>query len=207
VSLLFTDDEHIAALNQRWRGRSGPTDVLSFAQPPGPRPDTGAEVLLGDVVIAVPTAARQAAAAHRSLGDELLALFAHGVLHLLGHDHVRPAQARRMFRAEGRLLALAGVAPDDPDGLGSARARRGALSRRGVARGAAVLARGVSEALAAALVEAVAPDGCVWMRGDDPAPEARVRGRIDAGALPACLAPSGRTSRRFDVVIDGRLWT
>lgn len=86
-------------LNRDWRGKDRTTDVLSFPQA-GPAPG-----LLGDVVISLPAARRQAAAAGRSLGRELDALLIHGVLHLLGHDHEGgAAQARRMRRLEASLL-------------------------------------------------------------------------------------------------------
>jgi probable rRNA maturation factor len=102
LSLALVDDAAMAELNQRYRGRRGPTDVLSFSLLEGPhRRHRGA--LLGDVVISVDTAARQARRARRTLDDELLRLLIHGVLHLLGHDHEESAEARAM-RAEERRL-------------------------------------------------------------------------------------------------------
>jgi probable rRNA maturation factor len=103
LSLVLVSDPVMRALNRQWRGADRPTDVLSFAQAEGPG---GAPPgLLGDVVISVDTARRQAAERAAPLGAELDRLLIHGVLHLLGYDHERsPAEARRMQRRE-RVLA------------------------------------------------------------------------------------------------------
>jgi rRNA maturation RNase YbeY len=102
LSVLLLDDVRGAALNQRWRGRPGATDVLSFSLREGPHArHRGA--LLGDVVIAVGVARRQAEARGHELEAECRRLLVHGVLHLLGYDHVRPDEARRM-RAKERAL-------------------------------------------------------------------------------------------------------
>jgi probable rRNA maturation factor len=102
LSLALVDDAAIAQLNQRDRGLRGPTDVLSYSLLEGPHvAHRGA--LLGDVVISVDTAARQARHGRHALDDELLRLLIHGVLHLLGHDHVQQEEARAM-RAEERRL-------------------------------------------------------------------------------------------------------
>ena len=102
LSLLVVSDRRIRALNREWRGRDRATDVLSFSQQEGPgRVPDG---LLGDVVISVDTAARQAAERGESLGRESDRLLVHGVLHLLGYDHERsPREARRMQRRERAL--------------------------------------------------------------------------------------------------------
>lgn len=106
------------ALNLTWRGKDKTTDVLSFSQvedarSPGgkaPQPVFFGPMLLGDVVISMPTAARQAQARGHSLHDEMARLLVHGVLHLLGHDHVHGGwQARNMRAEEVRLLAALGV--------------------------------------------------------------------------------------------------
>jgi rRNA maturation RNase YbeY len=102
LSLALVDDAAIAALNERDRGRAGPTDVLSYSLLEGPHSERRG-ALLGDVVISVDTAARQARRGRRSLDDECLRLLVHGVLHLLGHDHERDEEARRM-RAEERRV-------------------------------------------------------------------------------------------------------
>jgi len=93
------------SLNRRYRGIDRCTDVLSFPLfedlPEAPARD----LLLGDVVICVPQALRQAAAAGSSLARELDRLFVHGLLHLLGFDHeAGPVEARRMAAREARIL-------------------------------------------------------------------------------------------------------
>jgi rRNA maturation RNase YbeY len=102
LSIVLADDPEISALNARFRRRKGPTDVLSFSLLEGEHADyRGA--LLGDVVIGIEAAARQARARRRSLDDEVARLLIHGTLHLLGYDHERSEQARQM-RAEERRL-------------------------------------------------------------------------------------------------------
>ena len=103
LSVLLVSDAEIRRLNRDWRGKDRPTDVLSFAQQEG----AGAAPAgpLGDVVISVDTARRQAAARGVGLARESERLLIHGLLHLLGYDHERsPEDARRMQRRE-RLLA------------------------------------------------------------------------------------------------------
>lgn len=102
LSLALVDDVAMAELNERHRGKRGPTDVLSFSLLEGAHSEfRGA--LLGDVVIDVEQAARQARRARRRLDEELAKLMLHGVLHLLGHDHEEAEEARRM-RAEERRI-------------------------------------------------------------------------------------------------------
>lgn len=106
VSLLLTDDREVHALNRDFRGLDEPTDVLAFAldEAEGPRLDPS----LGDVVISVERAARQAASRRVELDAELELLAVHGTLHLLGYDHAEPEEARRMrarTRAVRRALA------------------------------------------------------------------------------------------------------
>jgi probable rRNA maturation factor len=102
LSIALVDDDAIRSLNRDYRGKDRPTDVLAFAQLEGEtaaKAPSAAPRLLGDVVISVPTAARQAANRHRRLELELTTLAIHGILHLLGYDHERsPADARRMFK-------------------------------------------------------------------------------------------------------------
>lgn len=92
----FVDDAEMQRLNRQFRGRDYPTDVLSF---PGEESSDGFH--LGDVVIAVPTARRQAAAGGRPEPLEIRTLLLHGVLHCLGFDH--ETDAGEMTRLEGRL--------------------------------------------------------------------------------------------------------
>jgi probable rRNA maturation factor len=106
VSLLLTDDAEVQELNRRYRGKDRPTDVLSFAQQeclentPLPPQISGAPRLLGDVVISVDTAARQAAARGANLEEELALLTVHGILHLLGYEDETEAGAERMRQRE-----------------------------------------------------------------------------------------------------------
>jgi len=102
LSVALVDDATIADLNSRYRGESRATDVLSFSLVGDAFADRGGK-LLGDVVISVETAARQARRAHRGLDAEIARLLIHGTLHLLGHDHDTDDAARAM-RAEERRL-------------------------------------------------------------------------------------------------------
>jgi probable rRNA maturation factor len=113
LGLQLCDDAAIAALNQAWRGIPGPTDVLAFAAqeeaPPRPPedPEGSAEPLeLGDIVISLETAARQALEHHHPLERELRFLASHGLLHLLGWDHPDEASLAAMLECQERLLAL-----------------------------------------------------------------------------------------------------
>jgi rRNA maturation RNase YbeY len=102
---MLADDQAISALNASFRGRRGPTDVLCFSLLEGEHADyRGA--LLGDVVIGIEAAARQVRGRGRSLDDEVARLLIHGALHLLGYDHARSEQARRMRTEERRLWRL-----------------------------------------------------------------------------------------------------
>jgi rRNA maturation RNase YbeY len=102
LSILLVSDRVIRDLNRRWRGHDRPTDVLAFSQREGP--GGGPDGVLGDVVISVDTAGRQAAAGGTTLGRETERLLIHGLLHLLGYDHERSAaEARRMRRRERTL--------------------------------------------------------------------------------------------------------
>ena len=104
--MLLTDDRRIHELNHRYRGKDKPTDVLAFELDGSEAPGDGAPNL-GDVVISLDTAARQAKAKRRTLLHEVRLLLAHGLLHLLGYDHARPAQKRRMNAMTRRLIAAA----------------------------------------------------------------------------------------------------
>lgn len=99
LSVVIVSDREMRRLNRAWRGRDRTTDVLAFAQE-GPAPN-----LLGDVVISLPTARRQARAAGHPLQTELAILLIHGLLHLLGWDHESGGpRAKAMRRQESRLL-------------------------------------------------------------------------------------------------------
>jgi probable rRNA maturation factor len=118
LSLVLADDATVRALNVRWRGRDSPTNVLAFASDEPTA--AGKPVLLGDVVLAYETVATEARAQGKSLADHFRHLVIHGVLHLLGYDHIAAAPAKRMEALETRILASLGVA--DPY-----RARKAAL--------------------------------------------------------------------------------
>ncbi len=102
LSIAIVLDDEIAALNSEHRGRRSATDVLSFSLLEGEHSDQRGK-LLGDVVIGIETAARQARAAHRGLDAEVARLLIHGILHLIGWGHEEPAEAKLM-RAEERRL-------------------------------------------------------------------------------------------------------
>ncbi|TMA55844.1 MAG: rRNA maturation RNase YbeY [Deltaproteobacteria bacterium] len=102
LSLALVTDPEIHDLNRRYRGKDRPTDVLSF-----PLADALQPSLLGEVVISVETAARQAQRRGHSLPEELQTLLIHGVLHLLGYDHeVSRSEAIRMHRKEREVRAV-----------------------------------------------------------------------------------------------------
>ena len=101
VSILLTTEEHIRQLNRDYRGKDRPTDVLSFQQL---EDDLSSPVILGDVVISVGTAARQAAERDRTLDDELSLLIVHGILHLLGYDDETEEGAEEMRKHEMAVL-------------------------------------------------------------------------------------------------------
>jgi probable rRNA maturation factor len=107
LSLVLADDATVRALNARWRGKDKATNVLAFAS--DEPPVCGAPVLLGDVVLAFETVAREAREQGKNLADHLSHLIVHGVLHLLGYDHLRAAPARRMEALEKRILASLGI--------------------------------------------------------------------------------------------------
>lgn len=105
VSLVFVDDNHIRELNSRYRGVDSVTDVLSFAMREGePIPGEEEEVLLGDVVISLQAAMRQAGEYDHSFVREAAYLTAHGVLHLMGYDHHEEDTRNVMRRKEEAVL-------------------------------------------------------------------------------------------------------
>ena len=120
LTIMFVDPDPIAELHMRWMSLEGPTDVMSFPMDEL-RPGDGKTVMegvLGDIVICPWVAAQQAAAAGHSTMQEMLLLTIHGILHLLGYDHVTPEQERQMFGLQRQLLltffALRGDANSRP---------------------------------------------------------------------------------------------
>ena len=118
VSIVLTDDAGIQPLNAQWRGKDSATDVLSFPQltfagPGRPHPGQlldGAPVALGDVVVSMETAARQAETVGSPLAAEVRVLVAHGLCHLLGHEHDDPAASTAMAADESRALTACATA-------------------------------------------------------------------------------------------------
>jgi probable rRNA maturation factor len=156
LSVLLTDDAFIRGLNQEHRGKDRPTDVLAFpldedvdgGKPAGPLPEKQgkkhvprartaqrqpADPMLGDVIISLDTAARQARERRHSLMDEVCFLLAHGLLHLVGYDHETDEQEREMD-AQTKLLVRSAhpLGPKEPAGTPEIRrrARRIVKSRR-----------------------------------------------------------------------------
>jgi probable rRNA maturation factor len=105
VTLLLTDDATIADLNRRFRQRDQPTNVLAFPAPQNP------ERFLGDIALAYGVCVREAREQGKPLKHHLQHLVAHGVLHLLGYDHMSDAQADEMENLERAVLAGLGI-PD-----------------------------------------------------------------------------------------------
>lgn len=108
LSIALVGDRAIRRLNRAWRKKDEATDVLSFPAGKAPRGAPGPWAI-GDVVISLDTAARRAREEGRSIHQELALYLAHGLLHLLGYDHLRAADARRMGAMEERLLGGAGM--------------------------------------------------------------------------------------------------
>ncbi|MBT8473190.1 MAG: rRNA maturation RNase YbeY [Marinicaulis sp.] len=105
VSVLYAEDAIIAELNQKFRKRQGPTNVLSF-------PSDGAgfcDVFLGDVILAYETCKREAEQAAKTISDHTTHLLIHGVLHLLGFSHEKDEEAIRMEAMETKLLMSIGI--------------------------------------------------------------------------------------------------
>jgi probable rRNA maturation factor len=104
LSITLVGDAAIRKLNREYRGKDRATDVLSF-----PLGDAAQQQLMGDVVISVATAKRQAAEYDATLQREMERLLIHGILHLLGHDHHRRDERARMEREERRLARAIGM--------------------------------------------------------------------------------------------------
>lgn len=115
VSVVLVDDEYIRELNRQYRGKDAPTDVLSFALNEGDEPvviDDPAEQLLGDIVISLETAARQAEEFGHGSERELAYLTVHGMLHLLGYDHETEEARVEMRQEEEYILSQLGITRD-----------------------------------------------------------------------------------------------
>lgn len=122
LSLLVTDNPTIRRLNRLWRQMDKPTDVLSFPihqLKPGAEPPAGP---VGDIVISLPYLREAARLEGIDLQYHLAHLVVHGLLHLLGHDHIEDKDSRKMEREERRLLAL--MFPE-PSGVKDAKSAKG----------------------------------------------------------------------------------
>ncbi len=105
ISVTYCDDAEIQALNAEWCGKDRPTNVLSFPTP-GP---LSARPLLGDVVIAYETVAREAEEQEKSMRDHAAHMVIHGFLHLIGYDHETAAEAEEMESLEKRIASRLGL--------------------------------------------------------------------------------------------------
>lgn len=108
LSIALVRDAQIRRLNRNFRKKDKATDVLSFPAGDGP---LGSQALLGDVIISLDTARRVAKELGVTLEAEVDRYLAHGILHLLGHDHHRAAERREMARLEEKLLGRTGLIP------------------------------------------------------------------------------------------------
>jgi probable rRNA maturation factor len=106
LSLRIVDEAESAELNRRYRGQAGPTNVLSF--PFEPPPDLP---LLGDLAICAPVVEREAVAQGKALDAHWAHLIVHGILHLLGHDHLNEVEAQAMEAMETLILDRLGLPP------------------------------------------------------------------------------------------------
>lgn len=108
VSILFTEDKFIQELNKKYREIDLPTDVLSFSfqEEKTDFPVIEQNIMLGDIIISVETAQRQANLLHHSLEQEITFLLIHGLLHLLGYDHIKEEEAKIMQEKERELMNI-----------------------------------------------------------------------------------------------------
>ena len=108
LCIKLVDEATIAELNERWMEKTGPTDVLAFPMDelrPGLVNEEPEEGVLGDIVICLRVAERQAQEAGHPTRDEVHLLTVHGILHLLGYDHAEPEEHKEMFDLQATLLA------------------------------------------------------------------------------------------------------
>jgi len=111
LSVLLADDTFVQSLNRKFRGKDKPTNVLSFPNTPTPAGALYDEPSsLGDIALAFETVKAEAKTQHKSFDDHLAHLVVHGVLHLLGYDHVDDEDAEKMEKRERELLKLYGIA-------------------------------------------------------------------------------------------------
>lgn len=116
ISVLLTDDETVRTLNRNYRGVDRPTNVLSFATLDDEDEPVSDPFLAGDIIISFETTKREADESNKPLRDHLIHLTSHGVLHLIGYDHIDDDEAAEMEALETRILAARGI--PDPYGTG-----------------------------------------------------------------------------------------
>ncbi|MEM9843717.1 MAG: rRNA maturation RNase YbeY [Pseudomonadota bacterium] len=118
VTVLGCDDDRISILNRDFRGKHQPTNVLSWpgseraAEEPGAaprRPDPAIDAELGDIAIAFQTSTKEACAQKKKARDHVMHLLVHGMLHLLGYDHIRDEDAALMEKIEIKILGKMGI--------------------------------------------------------------------------------------------------
>ncbi|MBR1778358.1 MAG: rRNA maturation RNase YbeY [Alphaproteobacteria bacterium] len=109
ASVLLTDDQAVHRLNKKYRGVDKPTNVLSFAALDDENEPIVDPMLLGDIVVAFETTKREAEEQGRSFADHLFHLIVHGMLHLIGYDHIEEAEAAEMETLEIKILADKGI--------------------------------------------------------------------------------------------------
>ena len=107
LSVVLADNRRLRKLNRDYLGVDAPTDVHSFPASESD-PETGARYI-GDILISVPYATKGAKQAGNSLEAELQLLVVHGVLHLLGHDHAKPKEKAKMWKAQAEILEALGL--------------------------------------------------------------------------------------------------
>ena len=107
VTIRFTDEAESQSLNHEYRGKDKPTNVLSFPFEAPP----GIEInLLGDLVICAPVISREAEEQHKDVSNHYAHMTVHGLLHLMGYDHIDDAEAEEMESKEIDILAHLGIA-------------------------------------------------------------------------------------------------
>lgn len=123
VAVRFSEDDEVQALNRDWRGKDRPTNVLSFpmldAAELAQAGAAGTDILLGDIILAEETVAREAAEKSVRVEDHVSHLLVHGTLHLLGHDHIDDRAADAMEALEVQILRQLAIADPYADGTGA----------------------------------------------------------------------------------------
>ena len=114
ISVLLTDDDAVQVLNRDWRGKDKPTNVLSFPASADDLP-MGAPMMLGDIAMAFETVVREAEELNKPLSDHFCHLVVHGMLHLLGYDHISDEEADEMEPLEIEILEGLGISSPYPD--------------------------------------------------------------------------------------------